>query len=114
MLKTCQWYRGTVINEGPRSDGDTHLLIKPDPGFTKFLDLGNANEGGLIVEIMPGQRLTAPVVGEHVAVFGTWVYDTNNDWNEIHPVWGMKYLDTGKSAFALPPTPPQYNGGSND
>ncbi len=112
-LKECVWFSGTVAEEDTRDDGDLHLLLSPDSGYAKYLNSGNQQAGGMVIEIMPGQNLPAPAVGEHVDVFGTWVNDTNNGWNEIHPVWGIRYLDAGSSAYSLPPTTPEYNGGSN-
>ena len=112
-LKECAWFAGTVATVDTRSDGDLHMLLAPDQGYAQFLNAGNQQAGGMVVEIMPGQTLPAPSVGEHIQVFGTWVLDTNNGWNEIHPVWGIKYLDTGSSAYSLPPVTPQYSGGSN-
>jgi hypothetical protein len=114
ILTPCVWFRGTVVNSESRSDGDQHLLLTPDSGYSKYLNVANVNEGGLVVEIMPGQNLSLPAVNEHVAVFGTWVFDTHNGWNEIHPVWGIRYLDTGHSSFRLPPATPVYQGGSKD
>jgi hypothetical protein len=114
VLTPCVWFSGTVVASDSRSDGDQHLLLTPDSGYAKYLNVANVNEGGLVVEIMPGQQLPFPTVNEHVAVFGTWVFDTHNGWNEIHPVWGIRYLDSGRSIFALPPATPQYQGSSND
>ena len=114
VLGTCRTFRGIVISSDERSDGDTHLLIAPDEGYSSLLNVENVNQGGMVVEIMPGQNLPVPPNGEHVAVFGTWVFDTHNGWNEIHPVWGIRYLDGGQAAFSLPPAEPVYHGGSND
>ena len=114
VIAPCRWFRGTVVQVEDRSDGDKHLLLRPDPGYTKFLNVTNVNDGGLVVEIVPGQKLPIPAVEDHVAIFGTWVLDTHNDWNEIHPVWGIRYLSRGFSAFALPPATPLYTAGASD
>ena len=114
VLGECRWFYGTVVESDRRSDGDMHLLIAPDDGYSQFLNVQNVNEGGLVIEIVPGQNLQTPEDNEHVAVFGTWVFDTHNGWNELHPVWGIRYLDRGSSAFALPPKEPLYQGDSND
>jgi hypothetical protein len=116
VLKECEWYRGKVTQAESRDDGDLHFLMQPDAGFTRFLNTGNYNDegGNLVIEIMPGQKLPAPVVGEHIAVFGTWVLDEHNSWNEIHPVWGIRYLDRKSAAFFLPPLEPLYKGSSKD
>jgi len=58
---------------------------------------------------MKGQDLPLPFVGERVAVFGTWVLDTQHGWNEIHPVWAIHYLHSGRLVRKLPPNPPLYN-----
>jgi hypothetical protein len=114
VISPCRWIRGTVKEVERRHDGDLHLLLRADSGYVRFLNVTNVNQGGLVVEIMPGQHLPRPVVGERVAVLGTWVYDTHNDWNEIHPVWGMRYLDRHTTAFDLPPKHPLYGGDSQD
>lgn len=114
VLAPCRWYRGTVVEVGDRSDGDTHMLVKPASGYARFLAVANVNDGGLVVEIMPGQTLPIPKPHEQVELFGTWVYDTHNDWNEIHPVWGIRYTDSGTAVFSLPPRHPIYNGNAKD
>jgi hypothetical protein len=68
VLGTCRTYRGVVIAVRPEEDGDYHVVIRPDPGFGGFLNGDNRTEqhGGLVTEVMPGQRLGVPFVGEHV------------------------------------------------
>ena len=34
--------------------------------------------------------LPAPTVGDRVSLIGTWVDDTQHDWNELHPVWAVR------------------------
>ncbi len=58
---------------------------------------------------MPGQDLPLPYVGEHIEIYGTWVYDRDHGWREIHPIWAITYLDTGRRVFSLPPVPPRYD-----
>jgi hypothetical protein len=113
VLGTCRWFKGTVTEVDQRSDGDQHVLLRPDPGYTQLLDVQNVNAGGMVIEIVPGQRLPVPSVGEHLAVFGTWILDSHNGWNEIHPVWALQNLETGEGTQALPPIPPEYQGSSN-
>ena len=116
VLQQCATYRGTVIAASPRSDGDYHVDIAPHAGYEQFLDKGNEKDqgGGLVVEIMPGQQFPRPVEGEQLAVFGTWVHDEHNDWNEIHPVWRIDYLDRGSHVTSLPPETPVYQGNADD
>ncbi len=88
--------------------------MSADPGFTQMLNVENVNASGMIVEIVPGQSLPAPNVGAHIAVFGTWVLDEHNGWNEIHPVWAIDYPDRGTTSEAMPPASPIYDGGEKD
>ncbi|MFL5767438.1 MAG: excalibur calcium-binding domain-containing protein, partial [Actinomycetota bacterium] len=80
-------------------------------GFDRYLARDNDTEqgGALVTEVMPGQHLPIPSTGEHVAVFGTWVLDTDHGWNEIHPIWAIRYLDRGTTVHRLPPVPPRYD-----
>ena len=93
------------------TDGDVHVLIRPDPGYRRFLNVGNYKyqHRALVVEIMPGQSLPTPPAGERMAVFGTWVNDTDHDWREIHPVWAIRYLSIGLFRYSLPPRTPRYD-----
>ena len=113
VLDTCQWFYGVVAEAERHSDGDLHILLRPDPNSTSFLNVENVNRGGMVVEIVPGQQLPDPAVGDHLSVFGTWVLDTHNGWNEIHPVWEITYPG-GSTVQALPPDPPEYQGSAND
>jgi hypothetical protein len=114
VIDTCRWFQGTVLVTDHRSDGDLHVLVKPDAQDAAMLDVANVNAGGMIVEIVPGQPLPPPRVGDHIAVFGTYVLDTHNDWNEIHPVFAWKNLTTGELFQGMPPASPEYVGNSQD
>jgi hypothetical protein len=115
VLGTCKSYRGVVLDVSHEPDGDYHVVVKPDSGYAQFLNQDNYKyeHGGLVTEIMPGQRLPGAYVGEHVAVFGTWVLDANHGWREIHPVWAITNLGTGKRMFSLPVVPPRYSSASS-
>ena len=111
MLATCTWVRGSVSSVRDEEDGDVHVDVVPDAGFDRLLTDGNltVQHGALVTEIMPGQDLPVPSVGERVAVFGTWVYDANHGWNEIHPIWAIRYLDRATLVFALPARQPLFD-----
>jgi hypothetical protein len=111
VLSTCKWVVGTVVKVTSEKDGDHHVNVLPDKGYAGLLNSGDLNQqdGALVTEIMKGQSLPVPSVGEHISLFGTWVLDENHGWNEIHPIWGIKYLDTGELVYKLPPNPPKYN-----
>jgi hypothetical protein len=116
VLDTCVTFVGRVAVVEQKSDGDYHMALQPDPGYEKLLTDGNVKDedGAMVVEIVPGQHLPLPKVGEHISVFGTLVLDTHNDWNEIHPVWSIDYLDRDTRSDVLPPASPLYQGDSND
>ncbi len=84
--------------------------VAPAVGYGPYLDADNysAQHGQLVTEIMPGQNLPLPFIGKRVAVFGTWVHDEEHGWNEIHPIWAIRYLDSGRTVQSLPVAPPVF------
>jgi len=116
VRQQCLWFRGTVTDVATRDDGDLHVDITPAAGYEQYLNNGNRKDqhGAMVLEIMPGQEFPTPVTGERLAVYGTWVHDKNNDWNEIHPVWTIDYLDRDNRVTSLPPRTPEYHGTAND
>jgi len=111
VLGTCVRYAGTVRDFRRESDGDVHLYVIPGPGMMRYLDDRSRGYGDLIVELLPGQTLPLPQPGERVEFFGTWNYDTDHDWNEIHPVWSER-IGGGRLQAGAPPVPPRYTGSS--
>jgi hypothetical protein len=111
VLGSCVRYSGTIRNLKHESDGDFHLYVIPDRGMERFLDDRSREFGDLVVELLPGQPLRVPDPGQHVVFFGTWAYDTDHDWNEIHPVWAERL--GGRLLVGAPPVPPRYGGHSN-
>jgi hypothetical protein len=110
------WFTGTVSEAANRKDGDHHLGVTPAAGFDQYLDKGNEKDqgGAMVVELMPGQDFPVPQPGDQISVFGTWVHDTHNDWNEIHPVWTVQYNSRGGAITSLPPRTPEYTCSGND
>src|SRR5205085_8284333 len=97
VLKTCQTFRGVVLFVKHEEDGDYHVVMKPDPGYSSYLNDDNLRyqDSGLVAEIMQRQRFPLPFAGEHIAMFGTWVLDRDYGWDEMHPVWAITNLATG-------------------
>ena len=110
VLGTCVRYVGTIRDFRHESDGDVHLYVIPGAGMERFLDDRSRGYGDLVVELLPGQSLPMPGQGERVEFFGTWAYDTDHDWNEIHPVWAERI--GGRLWVGAPPVPPEYRGSS--
>jgi hypothetical protein len=100
---------GTVTGVRPESDGDSHIYLALDASYASSLKLTS-----LLLEIVPadkpgctpgqpprppsgsynygictGANESDPGVGSHITVTGPYVYDSNHDWNEIHPVWSI-------------------------
>ena len=116
VRQQCVWFTGTVTDVGNRNDGDHHLDVAPAAGFDQYLNKGNRKDqnGAMVVELMPGQDFPVPQPGDQISVFGTWVHDQHNDWNEIHPVWTIQYAGNGSAITSLPPRIPEYACSSND
>src|SRR5258706_3355199 len=100
----CKVVTGVVKELGENEDGDTHLLVKLDPGQEDLLTKRNIKkkDGNLVAEVVCANKITdkkakeackgfsnsiaLPAVGDHVKVTGSYVIDSHDDWAEIHPV----------------------------
>jgi hypothetical protein len=122
---------GKVTEVRPEDDGDSHVYLALDPSYASSLKLTS-----LLLEIVPadkpgctpgkpprpasgsydygictGANESNPAVGSHITVTGPYVYDTNHDWNEIHPVWSIRTTSPasapvgGSTATTITPTP---------
>jgi hypothetical protein len=108
VLNQCMTVTGTVAESNVDEDGDQHFLVKLDPGQDQLLTKKNIKKknGDLVAEIVCANKakikkakpacagwsnpVRLPSVGAHVSVTGTFVLDTHNGWNEIHPVSSVK------------------------
>ena len=108
VLKQCMTVTGKVDESNVDEDGDQHFLVKLDPGQDQLLTKRNIKKknGDLVAEIVCANKVKIkkakpacagwsnpvplPTVGAHVSVTGTFVLDTHNGWNEIHPVSSVK------------------------
>jgi len=104
QLAPCISATGIIDESNVDEDGDQHFLLKLDPGQDALLNKRNQKKksGELVLEIVCANPTTlkkpkaacagytnpVPVlpVGTHVRATGTYVLDTHNGWNEIHPV----------------------------
>lgn len=108
VIEACTAVEGRVASIHRAVDGDLHLGLKPDQ--KSVLNLMNVvhTQRQLVVEIVcehsPAGRgavsacagftssVAIPKVGDRVRVVGAYVTDTDNGWNEIHPVTRIEVL----------------------
>ena len=95
ILSKCETARGIVHDvHHHMKDGDYKFGLDVQKKYKDLLNKGNNKKrvgGNLIVEIVPKDRKSSnvhlPEKGEDVRVWGAWVKDKPNGWNEIHPAW---------------------------
>jgi hypothetical protein len=94
VLSSCQLASGTVKSVTLQHDGDQRIDVLPDAQYTKLLAVGNLNYNGgmLVLELIPHDQanITIPSVGQHITFVGPLVYDAENQWNAIYPVWSIR------------------------
>lgn len=140
VLNPCAMFSGTVViprplqdlPEAPTQDGDSHIEIRPDPGFETFLQ--PANLGKMVAEIVPADKpsctsgpvvppwnpdpisafgrcthanIDDPPLGTHVTITGPLVTDSGHGgWGEIHPIWAIDFSPSPVPTPPPFPTPP--------
>jgi len=110
IIEPCVTITGVVTAVRPILDGDLHLHLRPDPEFAGLLNQKNiqARGGNLILEPQcfwamwrrnstgscknRGYKMHIPKVGTRVRVTGTFVFDRDHGWNELHPIFKMDIL----------------------
>jgi hypothetical protein len=110
QLAPCVVVSGTVEESKADEDGDQHFLLRVDPKQLGMVNKRNWKKkgGALVVEIVcanPTQqrkaqaacagytnRIPIPKAGDRVRVTGTYVLDSHNGWNEVHPVSRLEKL----------------------
>ena len=101
---SCMGVSGTVVQVLSEVDGDYHMQLHLDPGQEALLSQANVSSqgGNLVLEAICEHlaiqsdakgvcenfkaQIKRPLVGQHVAVVGRYVLDTEHGWMEIHPV----------------------------
>jgi hypothetical protein len=106
VLDLCKHAEGVVVDVALEEDGDYHLWFRPDPGYEYLLNAENHFQAqpAMLAEITPEcpsstnppdaraaarcpkSKLPIPAIGQHIAVDGPWVLDTDHGWREVHPV----------------------------
>jgi hypothetical protein len=95
ILSKCETARGIVHDvHHHMKDGDYKFGLDVQKKYNDLLNKGNNKKrvgGNLIVEVVPKDRKSSnvylPENGDDVRVWGAWVKDKPNGWNEIHPAW---------------------------
>jgi hypothetical protein len=108
VIEPCTAVEGRVALVHKAMDGDLHIGLEPDQ--KSVLNLINVTHADrqLVVEAVcdhPSLKnqagpwcngftstVIAPAVGDRVRVVGAYVTDTDNGWNEIHPVTRIEVL----------------------
>jgi hypothetical protein len=104
LRQPCITVTGTVTDFHSNDDGDIDIRIDVDQPYLNLLNDGNiSNLNGhlqteAICQAPPtvanaiqacrgfAGSVAVPAVGAHVQVTGTYVFDTNHGWMEVHPI----------------------------
>jgi hypothetical protein len=108
VIEPCTAVEGRVETVHRAIDGDLHIGLQPDQkSVLNLINVVHAQRR-LIAEAVcdhpPGKNearsacadftstIPSPTVGDRVRVTGAYVKDTENGWNEIHPVTRIEVL----------------------
>jgi hypothetical protein len=106
VLDPCKHAEGIVVDVAHEDDGDYHVWFRPDAGYEYLLNPNNHFQArpAMLAEITPDcpastnppnaqsaarcpkTSLPIPKLGDHIAIDGPWVLDTDHGWREVHPV----------------------------
>ena len=112
VLDPCKHAEGVAVDVAHEDDGDYHVWFRPDPGYEYLLNAENHFQAqpAMLGEITPDCPATSnppdaksaarcpkttlqiPTLGDHIAIDGPWVLDTDHGWREIHPVDSIRIL----------------------
>ena len=93
ILAECEKATGKVKHVKEMPDGDYKFLLELEEEYKFLLNKDNKKktDGNLVVEVVPKDQdstyVELPHKGDNVEVWGAWVIDKPNGWNEIHPAW---------------------------
>ena len=94
VVSNCVVASGIVESVSLQDSLDRRIYVHLDAQYAKLLDDGNPTpqEASLILQLIPEDQAAVPVptVGQHITFVGPLVYDTENHWNTIYPVWSIQ------------------------
>lgn len=99
VIDPCVRAVGTVVGIEHIEDGDVHIYLAVTPHYRNLLNRANylKHSGTLVVEFTPrdGGHLPTPHLNDRVMLIGAWVIDSDESWQELHPVWYVRYTRAG-------------------
>jgi hypothetical protein len=105
VIEPCQQASGTVTYMETWADGDWNIYVNLDPGseglvsaegIQKLREWPQASGGGeMLWEAIPDDQdgLLRPSAGQHLEVWGAYVYDRTWGYTEIHPIYKETFDD---------------------
>jgi hypothetical protein len=94
ILSNCESASGVVKSIALQDDGDQLIGVALDSQYTRLLGSGNISykNDSLVLDLTPQELaiFSVPLVGQHITFVGPLVYDTENQWNAIYPVWSIR------------------------
>jgi len=93
IISNCENAKGVVKSIALRDDGDEFIHVALDSQYSRLLGSGNlSHDNGLLVLDLTPQSLgyiSVPRLGQHITFVGPLVFDLENQWNAIYPVWSI-------------------------
>jgi hypothetical protein len=120
VIEQCKTVTGIVESKKREKDGDWHIRLTLDAGQENLLNEKNISEqkGCLVIEVICACEVTqsdaigscegflnnvrVPEGGEHISVTGSYVFDSQHGWNEIHPITEIVVLGTTTEIKTVP------------
>jgi hypothetical protein len=94
LLSSCEIASGVVNSMTSQQDGSSWIRVDVDAKYSKLIGPGNisSQNGLLILEQKAQDNATTLTIGERISFVGPLVYDVENQFNAICPVWSVMPL----------------------
>jgi hypothetical protein len=97
VLSSCEKASGVVDSISSQADSSFWIRVVVDAKYSKLIGPGNiSSENGLLVleqsTTQDNVNVTALSVGERISFVGPLVYDVENQFNAICPIWSVTPL----------------------